>query len=443
LGNFVKTLKQSVALYTLGCKLNFAESSTIAQQLVKNGFDRKEFLEGADLYVINTCSVTDHADRKCKKVVREALKHNPEAYIVIVGCYAQLKPQEIAEIPGVDLVLGAAEKFQLMDYLHSLKKEPKARIQNQPIKSVNEFVPGFSEGDRTRMFLKVQDGCDYFCSFCTIPLARGKSRSATVATTLEQVKKATENGVQEVVLTGVNLGDFGVNHGETFFDLIQELDQLPEIKRYRISSIEPNLLSPEIIDFVAQSQKFVPHFHIPLQSGNDELLQRMRRKYLSDLYRSRIEYIKLRMPDCGIGVDVIVGFPGETESHFLDTFEFLNELPVSYLHVFPYSERANTTARKMQDAVPQKLRNDRTTQLRSLSEKKKRAFYESQIGKTRAVLFETEVRDGKMQGYTDNYVRVVSDYDPLAIDTLVAFNMQHINADFLMQGTIETLEISR
>ncbi len=436
-------MSHSVALYTLGCKLNFAESSTIAQQLVKNGFTRKEFHEGADLYVINTCSVTDHADRKCKKVVREALKHNPDAYIVIVGCYAQLKPQEIAQIPGVDMVLGAAEKFQLMEYLHGLKKEPKARVQNQPIKSVNEFVPGFSEGDRTRMFLKVQDGCDYFCSFCTIPLARGKSRSANVATTLEQVKQATAQGVQEVVLTGVNLGDFGVNHDESFYDLVRELDTLEDIKRYRISSIEPNLLSNDIIDFVAQSEKFVPHFHIPLQSGNDEILQRMRRKYLSDLYRSRIEKIKSAMPDCCIGVDVIVGFPGETEAHFLDTYNFLNELPISYLHVFPYSERANTTAKKMQDTVPLKLRNDRTTQLRSLSEKKKRAFYESQIGKTRPVLFESEVRDGNMQGYTDNYVRVVSEYDPLLIDTLVPFQLQQIDANFLMRGTFETAEISR
>jgi threonylcarbamoyladenosine tRNA methylthiotransferase MtaB len=443
LANFAPSVSHSVALYTLGCKLNFAESSTIAQQLVKNGFTRKEFHEGADLYVINTCSVTDHADRKCKKVVREALKHNPDAYIVIVGCYAQLKPQEIAQIPGVDMVLGAAEKFQLMEYLHGLKKEPKARVENQPIKSVNEFVPGFSEGDRTRMFLKVQDGCDYFCSFCTIPLARGKSRSANVATTLDQVKQATAQGVQEVVLTGVNLGDFGVNHDESFYDLVRELDTLEDIKRYRISSIEPNLLSNDIIDFVAQSEKFVPHFHIPLQSGNDEILQRMRRKYLSDLYRSRIEKIKSAMPDCCIGVDVIVGFPGETEAHFLDTYNFLNELPISYLHVFPYSERANTTAKKMQDTVPLKLRNDRTTQLRSLSEKKKRAFYESQIGKTRPVLFESEVRDGNMQGYTDNYVRVVSEYDPLLIDTLVPFQLQQIDANFLMRGTFETAEISR
>lgn len=436
-------MKPSVALYTLGCKLNFAESSTIAQQLKKNGFERKQFYEGADLYVINTCSVTDHADRKCKKVVREALKANSDAYIVIVGCYAQLKPTEISEIPGVDMVLGAAEKFDLIHHLTHLNKESKTRIHNQPIKSVNEFVPGFSEGDRTRMFLKVQDGCDYFCSFCTIPLARGKSRSANVVDTIEKVKEATNKGVKEVVLTGVNLGDFGINHQESFYDLIQELDNIESIDRYRISSIEPNLLSDEIIDFVSESQKFVPHFHIPLQSGNDELLHRMRRKYKSDLYRSRIERIKKRMPDCGIGVDVIVGFPGETDDHFLDTYHFLNELPVSYLHVFPYSERPNTTARKMQGVVPVKTRGERTTQLRSLSEKKKRAFYESQLGNSRPVLFESEVRNGMMQGYTDNYVRVAAEYDPLAVETLVPFKLDRINEDFLMEGEFERVEISR
>ena len=435
-------MPKSVALYTLGCKLNFAESSTIAQQLMKNGFERKEFHEAADLYVINTCSVTDHADRKCKKVVSEALKYNPNAYIVIVGCYAQLKPEEIANIPGVDMVLGAAEKFQLMDYLHSLNKEPKVRLHNQPIKDVNEFVPGFSEGDRTRMFLKVQDGCDYFCSFCTIPLARGKSRSANIETTLKQVHDATAKGVKEVVLTGVNLGDFGVNHEEDFYGLIQELDKIDQVKRYRISSIEPNLLTDDIIRFVAQSEKFVPHFHIPLQSGNDELLQRMRRKYLSDLYKSRVNLIKELMPDCCIGVDVIVGFPGETEEHFLNTYEFINDLPVSYLHVFPYSERPNTTARKMKEVVPVKVRGQRTTMLRGLSEKKKRAFYESQLGKTRPVLFEHDVKNGKMEGYTDNYIRVVTDYDPLLVDSIVPFHLQQIDPDFLMHGTFESLHIT-
>ena len=434
-------MTKSVALYTLGCKLNFAESSTIAQQLVKNGFQKADFQSGADLYVINTCSVTDHADRKCKKVVREALKYNPNAYIVVVGCYAQLKPKEISQIPGVDMVLGAAEKFQLMDYLHSLEKEPRTRLHNQPIKEVNDFVPGFSEGDRTRMFLKVQDGCDYFCSFCTIPLARGKSRSATVTDTIVEVKKATQKGIQEVVLTGVNLGDFGVNHGEKFIDLLHELDALDEVKRYRISSIEPNLLTNEIIDFVSKSKRFVPHFHIPLQSGSDEILVRMRRKYLRDLYKSRIEYIKQVMPDCCIGVDVIVGFPGETDEHFLETYDFIQQLDISYLHVFPYSERPNTTARKMKEIVPLGVRGERTTQLRSLSEKKKRAFYESQIGKTRPVLFEADEKGGMMSGFTDNYVKVVTDYDPLLIEAMLPVQLLKINAECTVEGLFDTVEI--
>jgi threonylcarbamoyladenosine tRNA methylthiotransferase MtaB len=434
-------LRSTVSLYTLGCKLNFAESSTIAQQLEKNGFERKQFHEGADLYVINTCSVTDHADRKCKKVVNEALRHNPNAYIVVVGCYAQLKPEEISNIPGVDMVLGAAEKFQLIEHLHSLKKEEKTRLYNAPIKDVNDFVPGFSEGDRTRMFLKVQDGCDYFCSFCTIPLARGKSRSANIQTTIEQVKKVSEDGVKEVVLTGVNLGDFGVQTGESFYELIQELDKIESIHRYRISSIEPNLLTNEIIDFVASSNKFVPHFHIPLQSGNDEILQRMRRRYLSDVYASRVAYIKEKMPHCCIGVDVIVGFPGESEEHFLDTYNFINELDVSYLHVFPYSERANTTAKKMKEVVPVKVRGERTTMLRSLSEKKKRFFYEQQLNSARDVLFEAEEKGGKMSGFTDNYVKITTDYDPLLVNTLVPVTLKHINDEFLVEGIFDYAEI--
>lgn len=434
-------MRSSVSLYTLGCKLNFAESSTIAQQLEKNGFERKQFHEGADLYVINTCSVTDHADRKCKKVVNEALRHNPNAYIVVVGCYAQLKPEEIANIPGVDMVLGAAEKFQLIDHLHSLKKEEKTRLYNAPIKDVNDFVPGFSEGDRTRMFLKVQDGCDYFCSFCTIPLARGKSRSDNIQNTIQQVKKVSQDGVKEVILTGVNLGDFGVQTGESFYELIQQLDKIESIHRYRISSIEPNLLTNEIIDFVAKSQKFVPHFHIPLQSGNDEILQRMRRRYLSDVYASRVSYIKEKMPHCCIGVDVIVGFPGESEEHFLDTYNFINELDVSYLHVFPYSERANTTAKKMKEVVPVKVRGERTTMLRSLSEKKKRFFYEQQLNSTRDVLFEAEEKGGKMSGFTDNYVKITTDYDPLLVNTLVPVTLKHINDEFLVEGIFDYAEI--
>ena len=427
----------TVAFYTLGCKLNFAESSAIGQQLTKAGFEKREFQEGADLYVINTCSVTDHADRKCKKVVREALKQNPSAYVVVIGCYAQLKPQEIAQIPGVDMVLGAAEKFQLIDHLHTLIKEPKALIHNAPIKEVNTFVPGYSVGDRTRIFLKVQDGCDYFCSFCTIPLARGKSRSADVADTLKLVEEAAQQGAKEIVLTGVNLGDFGVEHNQNFFDLVKAIDEVEGVDRYRISSIEPNLLTDEIIEFVSQSKRFVPHFHIPLQSGSDEILTRMRRKYLSDLYRSRIAKIKSLMPHCGIGVDVIVGFPGETEEHFLETYRFLNDLDISYLHVFPYSERANTTAKKMKDVVPVKVRMERGEMLRGLSEKKRMAFYREHLGSSRAVLFEEEERRGVMFGFTDNYIKVATDYDPLLVNTVVDVQLASLNPEGWVQAEFD------
>ena len=429
--------KSTVAFYTLGCKLNFAESSAIGQQLLKGGFERVEFQESANLYVINTCSVTDHADRKCKKVVREALKQNPDAYIVVIGCYAQLKPQEIAEIPGVDMVLGAAEKFQLLDHLHQLIKETKARVYNAPIKEVNTFVPGFSTGDRTRVFLKVQDGCDYFCSFCTIPLARGASRSGTVAETVELVKNAALTGAKEVVLTGVNLGDFGVGNGENFYQLVQAIDEVEGIERFRISSIEPNLLSNDIIEFVSRSKKFVPHFHIPLQSGNNEILGRMRRRYERELYADRIARIKELMPHCGIGVDVIVGFPGETEEHFLDTYTFLNDLDVSYLHVFPYSERANTTARKMKEVVPVKVRMERGERLRGLSEKKRMQFYREHLGSKRWVLFEEEEKSGKMFGFTDNYIKVGVDYDPLLVNTLVEVELAEMDANGWVKGEFD------
>jgi threonylcarbamoyladenosine tRNA methylthiotransferase MtaB len=419
----------TVAFYTLGCKLNFAESSAIGQQLSKAGFEKKEFQDGADLYVINTCSVTDHADRKCKKVVREALKQNPNAYVVVIGCYAQLKPNEIAQIPGVDMVLGAAEKFQLVDHLHTLVKEPKPLVFNAPIKEVNDFVPGYSLGDRTRIFLKVQDGCDYFCSFCTIPLARGKSRSGNVEATLKLVEEAAQQGAKEIVLTGVNLGDFGVEHEQTFFDLVQAIDQVEGVDRYRISSIEPNLLTDEIIEFVSKSKRFVPHFHIPLQSGSDEILVRMRRKYLRELYQSRINKIKSLMPHCGIGVDVIVGFPGETEEHFLETYQFLNELDVSYLHVFPYSERANTTAKKMRDVVPVKVRMERGEMLRGLSEKKRMAFYREHLGTHRPGLFEEEERRGVMFGFTDNYIKVATDYDPLLVNTVANVTLSELDSE--------------
>ena len=432
----------TVAFYTLGCKLNFAESSAIGQQMSKAGFEKKEFQDGADLYVINTCSVTDHADRKCKKVVREALKHNPNAYVVVIGCYAQLKPNEIAQIPGVDMVLGAAEKFELISHLHTLVKEPKAVVHNAPIKDVNAFVPGYSLGDRTRIFLKVQDGCDYFCSFCTIPLARGKSRSGNVAETIELVMEAAQQGAKEIVLTGVNLGDFGIEHNQNFFSLVKAIDVIEGVDRYRISSIEPNLLTDEIIQFVAKSKRFVPHFHIPLQSGSDEILMRMRRKYLSDLYRSRIQKIKALMPHCGIGVDVIVGFPGETEENFLETYRFLNELDVSYLHVFPYSERANTTAKKMKDVVPVKVRMERGEMLRGLSEKKRMAFYREHLGTRRPVLFEEEERRGVMFGFTDNYIKVATDYDPLLVNTVAEVTLSSLDSEGWVNAAFDYAEVA-
>jgi threonylcarbamoyladenosine tRNA methylthiotransferase MtaB len=413
-------MAHSVAFYTLGCKLNFTETSTIGRQLGDAGFEPVDFTAGADLYVINTCSVTEQADRKCRKVVKEALRFNPAAYIVVVGCYAQLKPVEIAAIPGVDMVLGAAEKFNLIAHLQHLSKEEQPRIANAPIKETNIFVPGFSEGDRTRTFMKVQDGCDYFCTFCTIPLARGKSRSANIADTVAEVRKAAGSGVKEMILSGVNLGDFGVNQGEDFYGLIQALDAVETVNRYRISSIEPNLLIDEIIAFAAKSKRFVPHFHIPLQSGNDEILKKMRRKYLREVYTSRIATIRECMPDAAIGVDVIVGFPGETEAAFLDTYNYLNELPVSYLHVFPYSERANTTAVKLPGSVPLKERNRRSEMLRILSEKKKQAFYRAYVGAVRPVLFEAEEKGNRMVGFTDNYIRVSAAYDPLLVNEIRA-----------------------
>ena len=421
-------MRSSVALYTLGCKLNFAESSTIAQQLEKSGFERKQFHEGADLYVINTCSVTDHADRKCKKVVAEALRHNPEAYIVVVGCYAQLKPEEISNIPGVDMVLGAAEKFQLIEHLHSLKKEEKTRLYNAPIKEVNEFVPGFSEGDRTRMFLKVQDGCDYFCSFCTIPLARGNSRSDTIENVIANAKQIAATGTKEIVLTGVNIGDFGNKETGTFFELVKALDEVEGIDRIRISSIEPNLLTDEIIQFVAKSKRFVPHFHIPLQSGSNKILALMRRRYKRELYTDRVQQIKKLMPDVCIGVDVIVGFPGETKEAFLETYQFLNELPISYLHVFTYSERADTVAINMPGVVPMAERNERSKMLHILSDKKRHAFYESQLGKNATVLFEADSKDGLMHGFTRNYVKVSTKFDPILVNELKEIQLTGFDA---------------
>ncbi|HEY1007037.1 MAG TPA: tRNA (N(6)-L-threonylcarbamoyladenosine(37)-C(2))-methylthiotransferase MtaB [Sphingobacteriaceae bacterium] len=414
-------MNKKVAFYTLGCKLNFSETSTIGRQFSQAGYQVVDFTDGADVYVINTCSVTDHADKKCRKVVKEALKYAPEAFVTIVGCYAQLKPTEIAEIPGVDMVLGAAEKFQIVEHITDLTKAPKAKVFNQPIDQTNEFISSFSVGDRTRTFLKVQDGCDYSCTFCTIPLARGNSRSDTIEHVVEQARLIAASGVKEIVLTGVNLGDFGIREGQRedrFFDLVKALDEVEGIERFRISSIEPNLLTNEIIGFVAQSKRFVPHFHIPLQSGSNKILGLMRRRYRRELYAERVAMIKSLMPDCCIGVDVIVGFPGETREDFLDTYQFLNELNISYLHVFTYSERENTLAAEMPGAVPGSTRADRSKMLHILSDKKRRAFYESQLGKTEEVLFEGDLKEGLMHGFTRNYVKVQARYDPVMVNEL-------------------------
>ncbi|RDC63228.1 tRNA (N(6)-L-threonylcarbamoyladenosine(37)-C(2))-methylthiotransferase MtaB [Adhaeribacter pallidiroseus] len=430
---------KKVAFYTLGCKLNFSETSSISRIFQERGFEKVNFEDQADIYVINTCSVTDNADKKCRKVVKEALKHSPDAFITIVGCYAQLKPQEIATIPGVDAVLGAAEKFQLVDILEDFVKQGKPQVHASPISEANTFHQAYSYGDRTRTFLKVQDGCDYSCSFCTIPLARGKSRSQTIEAAFTSAKEIGQSGVKEIVLTGVNLGDFGIIPGqgrqETFFHLIQRLDQeVTNIERFRISSIEPNLLTNEIIRFVAQSQRFVPHFHIPLQSGSNKILKLMRRRYQRELYADRISTIKNLMPHCCIGVDVIVGFPGETEDDFRDTFNFLNELNISYLHVFPYSERQNTKAVEMNGSVPIGERNRRTTMLRSLSEKKKRFFYEQHVGYETTVLFEADITEGFMEGFTDNYIRVQAKYDPVLVNELKKVRLTNLNAAGLMEA---------
>ncbi len=396
------------AFHTLGCKLNFSESSTLAKQLEEAGYARVRLDEGPDVAVINTCSVTEQADAKCRNAVRRALQSNPEAFVVVVGCYAQLKPETIAGIDGVDLVLGAQEKFNLVDHLHDLRKRPEGEAIAGEIKEVRAFVPGHSSGDRTRSFLKVQDGCNYFCSFCTIPLARGRSRSANVADTLKQAEQAIADGAKEIVLTGVNIGDFGTAHGETLLDLVRALDELPGVERFRISSIEPNLLSDELIDAVAQSKKFQPHFHIPLQSGNDEMLASMRRRYRTELYQDRVAHIRRVMPDASIGVDVIVGFPGESERHFNATVDFIKSLDVSYLHVFTYSERPNTTALRIDDVVPMEERKRRNKVLRALSLKLQRMHYERQLHRTHAVLFEAAEEDGLRFGYTSNYVRVAA-----------------------------------
>ena len=429
---------KKVAFYTLGCKLNFSETSTIARLFEDAGFAKVEFEETPDVYVINTCSVTENADKKCKQLVKRAQKINPEAFIVIVGCYAQLKPEEIAKIQGVDMVLGANEKFNILQHLENKdSKLEKAEVSFDNIKNTKDFVPSYSFGDRTRSFLKVQDGCDYFCSFCTIPLARGKSRNASVAETLLEAEKIAQTAVKEVVLTGVNIGDFGQGEGENFFDLIKELDKIEGIDRFRISSIEPNLLSNEIIDFcLKDSKRFVPHFHIPLQSGSDRLLKLMRRKYERALYAERVSQIKSIRPNACIGVDVIVGFPGETDEDFMDSVNFLKNLDISYLHVFTYSERANTGAIKLGEKIPMEVRRERSKQLHLLSDRKKRQFYTENIGTKRTVLFEHEEDEGIMYGFTENYVKVKFPYQQELTNTFQKIRLTEIDRDGIMKCEI-------
>lgn len=433
---------KTAAFHTLGCKLNFAETSTIARQLTGAGYEKVSFDEKASVYVINTCSVTENADRECKFHVKRAMKANPDGLVVILGCYAQLKPEEISAIEGVDLVLGAKEKFNILSYLDDLQKtESHGLIHSCEIDEADFFIGSYSIGDRTRAFLKVQDGCDYKCTYCTIPLARGISRSDTIENVVKNAMEIASKGIKEIVLTGVNIGDYGKGefgnkkHEHTFLDLISELDKVEGIERIRISSIEPNLLKDESIELVAKSKSFVPHFHIPLQSGSDDLLKLMKRRYLTKLYTDRIAKIREVMPDSCIGVDVIVGFPGETEEKFLETYNFLNELPISYLHVFTYSERENTEAAEMRGVVPIPERKQRSKMLRILSEKKKMAFYRTQIGKTLPVLWEHENKNGVMYGFTENYVRVQKPFDENSINTIETLKLNKIESD----GTVSAV----
>ena len=430
---------KKVAFYTLGCKLNFSETSTIARSFKDEGFKRVEFNEEADIYVINTCSVTENADKRFKTIVKQAQKVNEDAFVIAVGCYAQLKPEELADVDGVDLVLGATEKFKITDYLNDLSKNDMGEVHSCEIDEADFYVGAYSIGDRTRAFLKVQDGCDYKCTYCTIPLARGISRSDKLENVLTNAAEISAKGIKEIVLTGVNIGDYGKGefgnkkHEHTFLDLVKALDEVNGIERLRISSIEPNLLRNETIDFVADSNTFVPHFHIPLQSGSDALLKLMKRRYMSSLYTDRVAQIKRVMPNACIGVDVIVGFPGETEERFLETYNYLNELDISYLHVFTYSERDNTPAAEMEGVVPTKVRKKRSKMLRGLSAKKRRAFYESQLGNTSTVLFEGENKEGYIHGFTENYVKVKAPWDPALVNTLHQIELTSIDEDGMVR----------
>ena len=431
--------RKKVAFYTLGCKLNFSETSTISRNFVEEGFDRVEFEEVADIYVINTCSVTENADKQFKQIVKKAQKKNNKAFIAAVGCYAQLKPEELAAVDGVDLVLGATEKFKITDYINDLSKNDMGQVHSCEISEADFYVGSYSIGDRTRAFLKVQDGCDYKCTYCTIPLARGISRSDTMENVLKNAAEIAAQDIKEIVLTGVNIGDYGKGefgnkrHEHTFLELVQELDKVEGIERLRISSIEPNLLKNETIDFVSKSRTFVPHFHIPLQSGSNDILKLMKRRYLRELYLERVTKIKEVMPDCCIGVDVIVGFPGETDEHFLETYNFLNDLDISYLHVFTYSERDNTEAVEMDGVIPMEVRNKRSKMLRGLSVKKRRAFYESQIGKNKVVLFEGENKEGYIHGFTENYVKIKTPWNPELVNTLHKVQLTKIDADGIVR----------
>jgi threonylcarbamoyladenosine tRNA methylthiotransferase MtaB len=431
---------KKVAFYTLGCKLNYSETSTIARKFEEKGYRKVEFNETPDIFIINTCSVTENADKKCSKVVREARAISPNGYVAIIGCYAQLKPKEISEIPGVDAVLGASEKFRLIELLDGFVRPEQPKVFSSEINEVKSFNTSYSLFDRTRTFLKVQDGCDYSCAFCTIPLARGSSRSDSIQNVVKNAEEIGLTEVKEIVLTGVNTGDFGLQNGERkerFLDLVKALDEVDGIERFRISSIEPNLLHDDIIEFVAQSKKFVPHFHIPLQSGSNKILRLMRRRYLRELYVARVEKIKSEMPHACIGVDIIVGFPGETHEDFLETYKFLNELNISYLHVFTYSERDNTLAATMPNAVSNKEINERSKMLHILSDKKRRVFYESNLNKDFTVLFENDIEDGQMHGFTENYVRVSAKYDPLLINELKKVRLTSISE----KGFVEVEEI--
>ncbi len=435
-------MTNNVAFYTLGCKLNFSETSTIARQFQDNGYQRVEFDDKAQIYVINTCSVTENADKRFKTIVKKALDHNPDAFIIGIGCYAQLKPEELAAVDGVDLVLGATEKFKVTDYIQDLSKNDFGEVHSCEINEADFYVGSYSIGDRTRAFLKVQDGCDYKCTYCTIPLARGISRSDSLENVLKNAKDISEEGIKEIVLTGVNIGDYGKGefgnkkHKHTFLDLVKALDQVEGIKRLRISSIEPNLLKDKTIDFVSSSQHFVPHFHIPLQSGSNDLLRKMKRRYRRELYVDRVERIKSTMPDACIGVDVIVGFPGETDERFLETYEFLNALDISYLHVFTYSERDNTEAAAMSNVVPKSIRKKRSKMLRGLSAKKRRAFYESQLGKTKTVLFEDQNKEGYIHGFTENYVKVKLPWNPFFVNTLKKVKLDFIDSDGIVRARV-------